>query len=102
VVAGWTVTRYRPVLRWLHIASVIYSIGIETLPLPCPLTLAERWLELRAGIKPYEEPFLVHYLEAIVYPDIPEPLLTAGAVAVCAIILGIYALRYRRRRFAGW
>jgi hypothetical protein len=36
---GWIVTRNRPVLRWLHILSLLYSILIENVPWPCPLTL---------------------------------------------------------------
>lgn len=53
VLLGWTVTRNRPVLRTLHIASLIYAIVVESVPwLPCPLTLAETSLEARAGIEP--------------------------------------------------
>jgi len=48
VMLGWTVTRGRSVLRMLHIASLIYAIVIESVPWPpCPLTLAENWLEAR-------------------------------------------------------
>jgi len=102
VIFGWTLTRNRPVLRWLHILSLIYSILIENVPWPCPLTLTEmRFMEL-AGIQPYHEPFLVHYLEMLIYPHISETLLTCCASAVCVAILGIYGLRFRRRRTAGW
>jgi hypothetical protein len=102
VILGWLITRNRALLRWLHILSLIYSILIETLPWPCPLTLAEQWLEGRGGIEPYHEPFLVHYLEALVYPNVSPALLTWSAVAVCLSILGIYAWRFRRRRLSGW
>jgi hypothetical protein len=44
----------------------------------------------------------VHYLEAIVYPDIPVSWLITGAVVICAFNLGIYAFRYRHRAGAGW
>jgi hypothetical protein len=72
VIFGWLVSRNRPVLRWLHFASLIYGIFIEIAPWPCPLTLLEQHLESLAGIAPYREPFLVHYLDAVVYPDIAE------------------------------
>jgi hypothetical protein len=101
VILGWTVTRNRRVLRWLHILSLIYSILIENGPWPCPLSIAETRLEELAGIQPYHEPFLVHYLEALIYPRISETLLTWCASAVCVAILGVYGLRFRRRR-AGW
>lgn len=102
VIFGWVVTRYRPTLRWFHILSLIYSILIENLPWPCPLTIAETRFEELAGIQPYHEPFLVHYLEALIYPTISQTLLAWCASAVCVAILGLYGLRFRLRRTAGW
>src|SRR5438477_5032497 len=49
VVFGALLTRSRPVLRWLHIISLLWGIATELLPWPCPLTLLENWLERRAG-----------------------------------------------------
>jgi len=102
VLLGWTVTRCRPVLRTLHIASLIYAIVIELVPwLPCPLTVAETWLEARAGIEPTHGPFLVRVLDAVVYPDLPEWLVVGGAVLVCTAILLVYLRRYRGRAADG-
>jgi len=98
VLLGWTVTQSRRFLRTLHIASLLYSIIIELVPWPpCPLTVAEHWLEGRAGIEPAHGPFLVRILDAIVYPNLPEWLVVGGAVLVCAAILGVYLRRYLRR-----
>ena len=102
VILGWVVTRNRPALRWFHILSLIYSVLIENLQWPCPLTVVETRLEELAGIEPYHEPFLVHYLQALIYPNISQALLAWSASAVCLAILGIYGLRFRRRRIAGW
>ena len=63
VVFGALLTRSRPVLRWLHIGSLLWGILTEVLPWPCPLTLLEDWLEHRAAIEPYQGWFLVHYLD---------------------------------------
>jgi hypothetical protein len=99
---GWTVTLGRPGLRALHIASIVYAIVIELVPWPpCPLTVAEMWLEARAGIAPAHEPFLVRVLDAILYPDLPEWLVVGGAVVVCVAILGVYVRRYVRRTAQG-
>ena len=95
VIAGAFLTRRRRALAGLHIISWVYSILIEVLPWPpCPLTLLEAWLEARAGITPYHGSFLVHYLEAIVYPDIPDSWLIGGAVVICGFNLGLYAYRF--------
>ena len=103
VVFGATVTRRRATLRWLHLGSLVWGILIEILPWACPLTWAENWLETRAGIAPYQGGFLLHYLDALVYPDIPPGLLVGSGVAVCVVNLGIYAVRFdHRRRLTGW
>jgi hypothetical protein len=73
VLLGCTVTRCRPLLRTLHIASLVYAIVIELVPWPpCLLTVAETWLESRAGIEPTHGSFLVRVLDAVLYPDLPE------------------------------
>jgi hypothetical protein len=76
---------------------LIYSIFIEIAPWPCPLTLLEQRLESKAGAAVYREPFLVHYLEAVVYPDVPERVLVSVAVAVCLVNLYLHAKRSLRR-----
>jgi hypothetical protein len=91
VVFGALLTRSRPILRWLHIASVVWGILTELLPWPCPLTLLEDWLEGRAGIEPYQGGFLLHYLNKLVYPDISATVLTVAAVIVCSLNLAFYA-----------
>jgi len=102
VMFGWAVTRCRPILRTLHIASLIYAIVIELVPWPpCPLTVAETWLETRADIEPARGPFLVRVLDAVVYPDLPEWVVVGAAVLVCVGVLCIYLWRYVRRGASG-
>src|SRR5260370_5315129 len=70
VVFGAFQARSRPLLRWLHIVSLVWGIITELLPWPCPLTLLEDWLERTAVIEPYQGRFLHHYLDKFVYPSI--------------------------------
>jgi uncharacterized protein DUF2784 len=91
VVFGSLVTRSRPVLRWLHIASLVWGILTELLPWPCPLTLLENWLEGKAGVEPYQGGFLLYYLDKLVYPDISATVLTVAGVVVCVLNLLLYA-----------
>lgn len=92
------VTRGRRLLRSLHIASLVYAMFIELAPWPpCPLTIAESWLEARAGIEPTRGPFLLRILDAVVYPNLPERLVVGGAALVCLAILSVYLRRYLRR-----
>lgn len=94
---GWTVTRGRPVLRWLHIASLLYGIVISVAPWFCPLTHAEQYFQQRAGLKPYETSFLEHNFEALIYPNVNQTLLMWTAVALCCAILGVYLARFAKR-----
>jgi hypothetical protein len=51
----------------------------------------ENWLESRAGVEPYQGGFLLHYLDAPVYPNIPPVLLTVAGVVICMVNLALYA-----------
>lgn len=90
VVFGAVLTRSRPILRWLHIVSLVWGILTELLPWPCPLTLLENWLEQKAGVAPYQGGFLLHYIDKLVYPDISATALTVTGVIVCAFNLVLY------------
>ena len=82
--------------------SLIYAIVIELVPWPpCPLTVAETWLEARAGIEPAHGPFLVRVLDAVIYPNLPEWVVVGCAVLVCVTVLCVYLWRYRQRTADG-
>jgi hypothetical protein len=95
VIFGAFFTRDRPQFAALHVATLMYSVIIEILGFWCPLTTFETWLEACGGVSAYRGPFLLHYLDAVVYPNIPPNLLIADAVAVCVLNLWIYARRVR-------
>jgi len=101
VIFGAFFTRGRPRLAALHVATLVYGMIVEIFGLWCPLTELEEWLDVRGQISAYRGPFLLHYLDAVVYPDIPPNLLIVGAVAVCILNLGIYARRLRVRHSLG-
>jgi hypothetical protein len=90
VIFGALLTRSRPILRWLHVASLVWGILTELLPWPCPLTVLENWLEAKAGVQPYQGGFLLHYLDKLVYPDISATVLTVVGLIICTLNLGFY------------
>jgi hypothetical protein len=91
VVFGAILVGSRPVLRWLHIVSLVWGILVESLYWPCPLTFLENWFEQKAGVEPYRGGFLLHYLDKLVYPDVPAVALMSAAVVVCGLNFGFYA-----------
>src|SRR6266853_3490306 len=90
VVFGALLTRSRPILRWMHIISLVWGILTELLPWPCPLTVLENWLEAKAGVQPYQGGFLLHYLDKVVYPDISATFLTVAGVIIFSLNLALY------------
>lgn len=95
VIAGAYWTRQRPWLSAIHILALLWGVIAEAGPWPCPLTLLEQHFEAEAGTLPYRGSFLVHYLDRLVYPNVPESLLIACAAAVCVINAVIYWRRWR-------
>jgi hypothetical protein len=100
IIFGALWTRGRPTWTALHILALLWGIVVEVGPWPCPLTLAEQYFEGRAGLPAYQNSFLPHYLDAIVYPNLPYWIVASAGVAVCALNLAIYASRWRRSRVA--
>ena len=101
VIFGAFFTRGRPRLAALHVASLVYGVIVEIFGFWCPLTALEEWLDVRGQVLPYRGPFLLHYLDAVVYRDIPPNLLIAGVIAVSVLNLWIYARRVRVRHSLG-
>ncbi|MGA3333579.1 MAG: DUF2784 domain-containing protein [Terracidiphilus sp.] len=95
VIFGALWTRGRPAWSTLHILALLWGIATEAGPWPCPLTLAELFFETRAGLAVYQGSFLLHLLDAIVYPSLPDWLVTVLGVGVCTFNLGIYLWRLR-------
>lgn len=96
VILGALWTRGRPWLSAFHLASLVWGILAETGPWPCPLTLLEQHVERLAGIQSYSGSFIVHYLDAIVYPRLPVDLVIGAGVAVCVINILVYLFRFIR------
>lgn len=92
VIFGAAFTRGRPVWSGLHIVSLIWGIIVELGPLPCPLTLAEQHFEARAGMHAYQGSFLLHYLDKIIYPNLPWWVVGTGyASSISESISGGFA-----------
>src|SRR5215472_7363988 len=98
VIFGALLTRSRPILRWLHISSLVWGVLTELLSWPCPLTVLESWLERSAGVEPEQGGFLLYYLDKLVYPDISSATLTTVAVRICALNLAFYGWQARIAR----
>lgn len=77
-------------VKWLHLAALAFSIALQTFSWICPLTHLEAWLRTLGGAQPYEGTFIRHYVEQVVYAEIPRSALFAGTLIVVALSLWLY------------
>lgn len=97
VIFGALWTRGRPIWSAVHILALLWGIAVEVGPWSCPLTLAEEFFETRTGAAAaFHGSFLVHYLDAIVYPNLPGWVVTCAGVSVCALNLIVYLRRFAK------
>jgi hypothetical protein len=93
VLVGVVWTRGRPVWTALHLACLVWGIVVEVGPWPCPLTMLEDYLEARGGEHAVNGNFILHGVQALIYPNAPYWLVTTAGVTACSISLAVYAWR---------
>lgn len=101
VLGGVAVWRW-PRVAWVHVPAVVWGVGIELTGAVCPLTPAEQWLRVQAGVSGYEGDFIAHYLVPVLYPAglSREMQLVLGGLA-CAVNLVAYGWIWTLRGRAG-
>ena len=87
--------RSRP-WRIAHIGCMSYGIVVEAFSWYCPLTYLEQYLRRKAGRGLYEEPFITHYLNQLIYPDVAPWSLVVIAIVVLLANLAFYFVWFRR------
>lgn len=88
-------------LAWVHLGGLVFSFFLNLFGWYCPLTYLENYLySMKEGHTAYTSSFLAHYLEKIVYPDLPEKSIRLGEilfVVVNLIVYGLIGIHYRRQ-----
>ena len=101
VVAGGLLVLWRGWLAAVHLPAAAWGVWISWSGNYCPLTPLEQQLRRAAGQAGYEGGFIEHYLTAAIYPEgLTVNLQIAFGLAVLAINALVYALWWRRRRYA--
>ena len=98
VIFGALLGRRSRLWRIAHFLAMGYGVLIEIFYWYCPLTVLEQYLRERAGRGTYAEPFIAHYLNKIIYLDIPQGLLIGAAVLVLGVNVSMYILWFSRDR----
>ncbi len=86
---GWKIVW----VKWLHIVSLAFSVFLQVFSWICPLTHLEVWLRSRdpAG-EVYSGTFIRHYLEKLVYMEVPQGLI----LGLTFVIIGVSGYIYLR------
>ena len=98
VVFGAVLGRRHRWWRLAHIGAMSYGVLIEIFYWACPLTYVEQYLRQRAGRGLYEEPFIAHYLNKIIYIEISQWILILAAIVVLGVNSGFYIHSWRREK----
>ena len=77
-------------VMWTHLAALGYSVLLQAFSWICPLTYLEIWLWNRTPAGSYSGSFIAHYLEKLVYMEIPRGLL----FVLTGIVIGFSAVVY--------
>jgi hypothetical protein len=89
--------RRRPWVKWTHLAALGFSVALQVFGWVCPLTHVEAWLRAAGGAQPYEGTFIRHYLERLVYVELPPPAILLGTLIVIGVTLWLYFAAPPRR-----
>lgn len=85
---------------WFRLAHLL-AIGVVVLQSwlgqLCPLTILESWLRVQAGSAAYERSFIEHWVQRIIYYDIPLWVFTLLYTAFAALVILAW-WRYPPRR----
>jgi len=85
--------RYKAI-KILHVSGLVFAFVIQVFGWYCPLTHLEVWL--RAKHDPslaYAGSFIIHYLEGLIYIEIPAQLI----FSLILLLIGFNAWFYLRR-----
>jgi hypothetical protein len=85
---------------WFRLAHLL-AIGVVVvqswLGQLCPLTILESWLRVQAGAQAYQQSFIEHWVQRIIYYDIPLWVFTLLYTAFAALVVLAW-WRYPPRR----
>ena len=76
--------------RVAHVAAIGVIVAQAWLGRVCPLTVLESWLRVRAGSAPYTESFVQHWVERLLYHDLPFWVFTLAYTIFGLMVLAVW------------
>lgn len=84
-------------VRTLHLSGLAFAVVIQVFDWYCPLTYLEVWLrEKHDPSMAYSGSYIVHYIEKLVYVEIPRGIVAVLTLLLCGFTLWFYLRRKRK------
>ena len=81
ILSGVIFVLKRSKIAWVHLGGLLFSLVLNLFGWYCPLTHLENYLHsLHPGHLTYGGSFIAHYMEQIVYPELPEKIVRIGGI----------------------
>lgn len=75
-----------------HFSGLVFALVIQIFGWYCPLTYLEVWLRQKyEPVSAYKGPFITHYLEKIIYIELPQGVITALTILLLVLNVRIYS-----------
>jgi hypothetical protein len=83
-------------VKTIHITGLLFAIVIQTFGWYCPLTDLETWLRSKHNPSlSYGGSFIAHYMEKIIYVELPRSLIFALTLLLIALNAWLYFKKKR-------
>ncbi|UCF73386.1 MAG: DUF2784 domain-containing protein [Deltaproteobacteria bacterium] len=97
LIFGFILALIRPKIAFLHVAGLLFAMFLNIMGWYCPLTYLENYLySLDDSPSTYTGPFIMNYLNHLIYPDLPEKYIRIGDILFLCLYLIGYAYLAKR------
>lgn len=76
--------------RFAHLGAIATVVAESWLGIVCPLTTLEIWLRRRAGTATYDDDFIAHWLQELLYYDFPEWVFILGYSLFGLLVIALW------------
>jgi hypothetical protein len=87
--------------RLTHLAAIAFVVVQSWLGQLCPLTTIESWLRVQGGASAYEESFVEHWLQRLIFYEAPFWVFRAAYTVFAVLVLLAWWRFPARRRSRG-
>jgi len=97
IIFGFIFVLKKSKIAFVHVSGLFLALFLNLMGWYCPLTYLENYLYTLHDIRSaYTKPFILNYLEYLIYPDLPEPYIRIFALIFVALYMIFYIYQAKR------